>query len=94
MDPLTLTVNPSATPVPWGPLMLASLVVGAGSSAVVQIKLDPDAANFGLTSGSDTVATDTFDIIEKIAAGAALPEDSSKVCCLDMRIVVIDLSMI
>jgi hypothetical protein len=93
MVPLTLTVNPSATPVPWGPLMLASLVVDAGSGPVVQTKFDPEGATLALTSESDTVATDSFDIIEKIAAGAGLPEDTSKVCCIETSILSIDFSM-
>jgi hypothetical protein len=86
MDQLALTVNPSTTPVPWGPMMLASLVIASGSAPVVQTKFDPDAATtLALTSGVNTIATDPFDIIEKIAAAAGLPEDSSKVCVAPLR---------
>lgn len=82
MAQLVLKVNPAINPVPWGPLMLASLVVATGSTSVVETKFDPDTPTLALTSANESIATDPIDIVSKIGAAAELPDDSSKVCYL------------
>lgn len=80
MAQLVLSVNPSSTPVPWGPLVLASFVISQGSAAVVETKFDPDTPTLTLTSGGETIATDPFEVVERIGAAAEIAGDSSKVC--------------
>ena len=89
MDQLALIVNPSATPVPWGPLILASLATAAGP-VPIRINFDPESTALALTSRTKTVAADSIDIIEKIAKSAGLPNGDSKVCCIVPLILSID----
>ncbi|KAF8319449.1 glutamate-tRNA ligase [Clavulina sp. PMI_390] len=80
MAQLVLKVNPAVSPLPWGPLVIASLVVSTTSTptAVVETKFDPDTPTIALTSGDQTLTTDPIEIVEKIAGAAQLPDDSSK----------------
>lgn len=80
MAQLVLSVNPSSTPVPWGPLVLANWIISQGSSTVVETKFDPNTPTLTLTSGAETIATDPLEAIERIGAAAEIAGDSSKVC--------------
>lgn len=82
MAQLVLSINPAVTPVPWGPLVLSSLVNSTGANPVVDIQFGPTTPTIALLllPEGNTISTDPLEITERIAAAAEVSGDSTKVC--------------
>lgn len=83
---LSLTINPTVTPVPWGPLVLASYLA-AQALAPISTRFDIDAKSTSLTvSNEGDAITQPLEILQVIAAHAGVAGDSTKVRVFDLVI--------
>ena len=70
---LVLTVNPTATPVPWGPLVLASYAATVSPGFQIETQYDADAKSLTLSDlKAGKVLTDYFEILSSIALNSGL----------------------
>ncbi|KAF8344285.1 glutamate-tRNA ligase [Cantharellus anzutake] len=70
---LILTLNPIATPVPWGALTLASYASAVAPGISIETRYDTDAKSLSLNDSTlGSVLTDYFEILGAIALRAGL----------------------
>ena len=70
---LVLTVNPNATPVPWGSLGLASYAATIAPELQIETQYDANAKSSSLSDMKvGKIVTDSFEILSSIALSSGL----------------------